>query len=65
VSSGLLMQISENEHSERIFVDFYTVDGKLKIQKSFQNNFEGNKEAKEFQKRFKSLVDLKKYFGLV
>lgn len=62
---NLLLQVSENEHSERIFVDFSTVDGKLKLQKSFQNNFEGKKEAKEFQGRFKSLGDLKKYFGLV
>lgn len=62
---NLLLQVSENEHSERIFVDFSTVDGKLKLQKSFQNNFEGKKEAKEFQSRFKSLSDLKKYFGLV
>ena len=61
---GLLLQISENEHSERIFVDFSTVDGKIKLQKSFQNNFEGKKEAKEFQEKFKSLIDLKKYFGL-
>jgi len=61
----VLLQISENEHFNRILVDFSTIDGKLKVQKSFQNNFEGKKAAKEFQGRFKSLDDLKKYFGLV
>lgn len=65
LGTNLLLQISENEFSERIFVDFSTTDGKLKVQKSFQNNFEGKKEAKEFQNRFKSFNDLKKYFGLV
>ena len=61
----VLLQVSENEFSNRILVDFSTIDGKLKVQKTFQNNFEGKKEAKEFQKRFKSLGDLRKYFGLV
>lgn len=62
---NMVLQVSENEHSNRILVDFFTVDGKLKVQKTFQNNFEGKKQAQEFQKRFKSLEDLKKYFGLV
>ena len=61
----VLLQVSENSYTNRIFVDFSTIDGKLKVQKTFQNNFEGKKEAKEFQKQFKSLGDLKKYFGLV
>lgn len=61
----VIMQVSENEYAGRILVDFSTIDGKLKVQKTFQNNFEGKKEAREFQKRFKSLGDLKKYFGLV
>ncbi len=65
IGKDLVLQISENDHSERIFVDFSTVDGKLKLQKSFQRNFEGKKEAKEFQGKFKSVTDLKKYFGLV
>lgn len=61
----VILQVSENVHSNRILVDFYTTDGRLKVQKTFQNNFEGKKEAKEFQKRFRSLNDLKKYFGLI
>lgn len=65
LGSNLLLQVSENERGERIFVDFSTVDGKLKVQKSFQNNFEGKKKAKEFQGQFKNINDLKKYLGLV
>jgi hypothetical protein len=59
-----LLQVSVNDISKRIFVDFSSSDGKIKIQKTFQDNFEGKREAKEFEKRFKSLKDLRKYFGL-
>lgn len=65
LGKSVVLQVSENEYSNRILVDFSTIDGKLKIQKTFQNNFEGKKEAIEFQKQFKTLSDLKKYFGLV
>ncbi len=64
LGKSVLLQVSENKHSNRILVDFSTIDGKLKVQKTFQNNFEGKKQAKEFEKRFKSLEDLKKYFGV-
>lgn len=57
------VQISVNEVAKRIFVDFSSTDGRLKIQKSFQDNFLGKKEAKEFEKRFKNLSDIKKYLG--
>ena len=60
-----LLQVSVNEISKRIFVDFSSLDGKIKVQKSFQDNFEGKKQAKEYEKTFKSLIDLKKYFGMI
>lgn len=60
-----IMKVSVNEINRRIFVDFSSVDGRFKVQKTFQNTFEGEKEAKEFQKRFKTLNDLKKYLGLL
>jgi hypothetical protein len=59
-----LLQISINDISKRIFVDFSSVDGRLKVQKSFQNNFEGKKQAREFEGSFKNLKDIKKYFGM-
>jgi hypothetical protein len=62
---GITLQVSQNDHSKRILVDFFATNAKLKVQKSFQDSFEGRKEAKEFEKQFKTLSDLKKYFGLV
>jgi hypothetical protein len=65
LGKNVVLQVSENEFSNRIMVDFFTTDGKIKVQKTFQNNFEGKKEAREFQKKFKNLADLKKYLRLV
>ena len=61
----LKLVVSQNEMSGRIFVDFKSEDGKLVLQKSFQNTYEGKKEAEAFQKSIRSIADLKKYFGLV
>ena len=58
------LKISQNEMSGRIFVEFSSEDGKLILQKSFQNTYEGNKEAKTFAKTIKSIKDLRKYFGI-
>jgi hypothetical protein len=59
-----LLQISINDINKRIFVDFSSIDGRLKIQKSFQDNFEGKKQAKQFESSFKNLKDIKRYFGI-
>ena len=59
-----LMQVSINEIAKRIFVDFSSIDGRIKVQKSFQDTFEGKKEAKEFEKRFKNLNEIKVYLGI-
>jgi hypothetical protein len=64
IGGNIVLEVSENEYLGKIFVDFSTTDGKLKVQKTFRNNFEGKKQAQDFQKKFKSLEDLKKYFGL-
>lgn len=59
-----LLQVSINEMAKRIYVDFSSIDGRFKVQKTFLDNFEGKKNAKEFQKKFKNLDDLKKYLGI-
>jgi len=59
----LTLRVLQNEMSGRIFVEFASEDGKLIVQKSFQDNYEGNKEAAEFQKRFKTIKELRKYLG--
>ncbi len=56
-----LLEVSVNDVSKRIFVSFSSTEGKFKVQKTFQDNYEGKKEAKNFEKRFKSLKEIKEY----
>lgn len=58
----LTLKVLKHEAAERIFVEFSSRDGKLILQKSFQDNFRGNKEAVEFENSLKSIDDLKEYF---
>jgi hypothetical protein len=58
------LKISQNEMSGRIFVEFSSENGKLVVQKSFQNTYEGNKEAQAFSKTIKNMDGLRKHFGL-
>jgi hypothetical protein len=58
------LKITQNTMSGRIFVEFSSESAKLVLQKSFQNTYEGNKEAQAFSKSIKSIKDLRKYFGL-
>lgn len=60
----LTLKITQNEMSGRIFVEFSTESGKMVLQKSFQDTYEGKKEAQSFSKSIRSISDLKKYFGL-
>jgi len=57
------LQVSANEITRRILVDFSSIDGRIKVQRSFQDNIEGRKESKKFENAFKSLYDIKKYLG--
>lgn len=57
------LKISQNEMSGRIFVEFSSEDGKLVVQKSFQDTFDGNKDSQAFAKSIKSIADLRKYLG--
>jgi hypothetical protein len=57
---GVTLTIAENEISGKIFVEFSTRRGKLKLQR----NFEKLDDAEVFAGKFKSADDLKKYFGL-
>jgi len=58
----LTLKVLKHEAAERIFVEFSSKDGKIILQKSFQDNFHGNKEAKAFENSLKSIDDLKEYF---
>jgi hypothetical protein len=56
--------VTQNDMSKIIFVDFVSENGRMKLQKSFQNTYDGKKASQKFQKSIKSIVDLKKYFGI-
>jgi hypothetical protein len=60
----LALKIMQSDSSGRIFVEFTSSDGKLTLQKSFQNTVVGNMESLEFQSNFKGIGDLRKYFGM-
>lgn len=62
LDKDLNLKVTRNEGSERIFVEFSSKDGKLVLQKSFQDTYMGRTDAKMFEEAFKSLDDLKKYF---
>ena len=63
IDKELSLKVTQNEMSGRIFVEFYSENGKLVVQKNFQNTYEGKKQSEEFQKRFKSIKEFKKYLG--
>jgi hypothetical protein len=64
VDKELTLKVTKNEMSERIFVEFRTDDGKIVLQKSFQDNYSGAAAAEEFSKSIKNLKDLRNYFGM-
>jgi hypothetical protein len=64
LDSEASLRVTQNEMSGRIFVDFFSEDGRLKVQKSFQDTFQGRADAEKFQKKIKSIKDLRKHLGL-
>lgn len=61
---NIILKVSRNEASERIFVEFSSKDGKLVVQRSFQDTYHGRLEAAKFEERFKSFDDLKSHFKM-
>jgi hypothetical protein len=60
----LTVKILKNVAAERILVEFSSKDGKMIVQKSFQDNYHyGREEAKVFENAFKSINDLKVHFN--
>lgn len=64
LEGGLTLKVMKNSSSERIFVEFSSPDGKLVVQRSYQDNLNGRTQAEKFEGSFKSLDDLKKYFKI-
>jgi hypothetical protein len=55
----LLLRVCQNDATERIFVEFSTKDGRMILQKSFQNTFYGRREAEAFEKSIASIEELR------
>jgi hypothetical protein len=62
VDKDLNVKVSQNEASERIFVEFSSKDGKLVVQRSFQDTYLGRKDAAAFEESFKSFDDFRAHF---
>lgn len=63
LDKDLTVRVLRNEAAERIYVEFSSKDGKIVLQKSFQDNFRGKLEAESFEGAFQTIGDLKKHFG--
>jgi hypothetical protein len=58
----LNLKVLVNNASERILVEFSSKDGKMVLQKSFQDNYYGRQDAKAFETSIKTIEDLKEHF---
>lgn len=64
IDNSILLRISKNIMSGRIFVEFKLENPKLLLQKNFQNSAEGKQKSEEFAKSIKSVNQLMNYFGI-
>jgi hypothetical protein len=55
----LLLKVCQNDATERILVEFSTKDGRMILQKSFQNNFYGRQEADAFEKSITTIEEFR------
>lgn len=60
----VVLKISQNLMSGRIFVEFNSSNPKLTLQKSFQDNLDGKTKSEVFSKSIKNVSQLKQYFGI-
>lgn len=60
----LTLRVLFNPAAERILVEFSSKDGKMLLQKSFQDNHTGREGAKAFEGTLKSIGELKAHFGI-
>lgn len=58
------LRFLRNEALSRISVEFSSTSSKLVLQKSFQDTYEGRREAEQFSKTITCTNDLKRYFGV-
>jgi len=59
----LTLKITKSEAAERIYVQFASKDGKLLLERNFQDTFYGRQDVAKFESSIKSIEDLKSYFN--
>lgn len=64
IDKELTLRVMQNKAMGRIFVEFTSKDGKLVVQRGFQDNYDGNQLALAFQETFKSIKAFKEYLGI-
>jgi hypothetical protein len=63
LNNELNLCVTEDPYNLRIFVEFYSDDRKLILQRSFQNTFFGVQDSETFAKSLKNLSELKIRLG--
>ncbi len=63
LDKDLSLKVTKNDATERIFVEFSSKDGKLVIQRSFQDTYYGRLEADKFEESMKTIEDFQSYFA--
>lgn len=64
VDENTTMIVSKNLTGERLFIEFQTNDGKVRLERSFPAHGLGLRDAQQFQEKIKSTEDLYSYFGI-
>lgn len=64
IDKEMTLRVLVNNAAERILVEFSSKDGKIILQKSFQDNFYGREQAKAFEGTLKSINELKAHFRI-
>jgi predicted DsbA family dithiol-disulfide isomerase len=64
LGQGVKIRIYESKSKDRIFGEISACVGKLTIEKTYQNNYNGHKELEAFLSQFKTSEDVFKYFKL-
>lgn len=63
VDKDLNVTVFKNDAAERIFVEFSSKDGKLVLQRMFQDTYRGRLEATDFESSFESIAQFKAHFA--
>lgn len=58
------VKVMKNSAEDRFFIEFFTNDRKIVLQKSFPDSVSGKEDFLDFYQSIKNTNELRKYFGL-